>query len=80
MARRRGEHRGDLPEPVGTELRRPATAYADYLAWMRHFTALSWPERQDPLAAGQTIELATINGESIERHTFGSQTEQRGAG
>ncbi len=50
---------------------RPATAYADYLAWMRHFTAQSWPGRQDPLAAGQTIELAQINGESIARHTCG---------
>ena len=55
---------------------RPAAAHADYLAWMRHFTAHSWPGRQDPLAAGQTIELAPINGESIARHTFGSQAEQ----
>ena len=59
---------------------RPATAYADYMVWMRHFTAQSWPGRQDPLAAGQTIELAQINGESIARHTFGSQTVQGGAG
>lgn len=44
---------------------RPATAYADYLAWMRHFTALSWPRRQDPLGVGQKIEFAMINGESI---------------
>jgi len=55
---------------------RPADAHADYLAWMRHFTVLSWPGRQDPLGVGQTIELAAINGVSIERHTFGSQTEQ----
>jgi len=47
---------------------------------MRHFTAQSWPGHQDPLAAGQTIELAQINGESIARHTFGSQTAQGGAG
>jgi hypothetical protein len=59
---------------------RPATAYADYLAWMRHFTALSWPGRQDPLAEGEPIELALISGESIARHTFGLQTTQDGAG
>ena len=58
---------------------RPATAYADYLTWMRYFTALSWPGRQDPLAEGETIELAPINGESIARHTFGLQTAQEGA-
>lgn len=51
---------------------RPATAYADYLSWMRHFTAASWPGRSDPLGQGETIELAPINGTPIARHKFGS--------
>jgi hypothetical protein len=58
---------------------RPATAYADYLVWMRHFTAQSWPGAKTRSLTGETIELAPINGTSIARHTFGSQTEQGGA-
>ena len=50
----------------------PATAYADYLSWMRHFTAAAWPERSDPLGPGRTIELAPISGTPIARFRFGS--------
>ena len=51
---------------------KPATAYADYLSWMRHFTAASWPGRSDPLGPGRTIELAPISGTPIARFRFGS--------
>lgn len=49
-----------------------ATAHADYLSWMRHFTAASWPGRSDPLGPGGTIELAPISGTPIARFRFGS--------
>lgn len=51
---------------------KPATAYADYLSWMRHFTAACWPGRSDPLGPGRTIELAPISGTPIARFSFGS--------
>ncbi len=52
---------------------KPPETYAQYLAWMRRFTAEAWPGRTDPLAPGSSIELACINGEAVARHTFAAQ-------